>query len=494
MLLPLPEDSDDDLLNGLTIAKAQGRAPASKVAGVRQKSKGKQRAAPNDVGQREKGKEKAGSRKRKQVDEDEDDDGGAKRGRPKGAGNYTADEVDALLDFVEDELPQGQRGWNTIHRRFTQWARRNDGTERTPKSLETKYKQVFVFNYLLIARLTSLLQLVKQTKPTGNAYCPPDVKRAHKIDALIFERACTQNLNDSDFDDVAEESEESEEDVEVVEPVKKKSRTTTTGKEVHEAVIRRPDPSVQRRPRSNNTDLIGRLADAFDPSVQQARDEGRAQRSFQTSQIFTLTQQLRDANQMNESLRSQLSIVQNGLHEAERARDRAEMELRLMEKMGQVSRGDEQGRMGRATGVRRRSLSTKRTLQRVRGKTRCEETYPEGGSFTYWVTDPSSDSDHYDYDWEMSDKENIAPLASAHRRRHSPSTSSARQHHHLRSQSPLPVAGPSRSVYHHVRTAEPIQVGSTSKAEQSEDVVHKELNNDTPDDMYASEDVTGNQK
>jgi len=50
------------------------------------------------------------------------------------------------------------------------------------------------------------------------------------------------------------------------------------------------------------------------------------------------------------------------------------------------------------------------------------------------------------------------------------------------------------SVYHHVCTVEPIQVGSTSKAEQSEDVVHKELNNDTPNDMYASEDVTGNQK
>ncbi|CAA7263351.1 unnamed protein product [Cyclocybe aegerita] len=184
-LLPLPEVSDDDLSDPVTIVKSRGHAAAKKVAGSRQKGKGKQRAVLTES--RDKGKEKATARKHRHASDDEEVEVVAKRGRPKGAGNYTADEVDALLDFVEEELPLGQCGWQSIHRGFTHWARRNDAAERTLKSLETKFKQ-----------------LVKTTKPTGDAYCPPDVKQAHKIDGRINERAATRDLNDSDFDDAAQ--------------------------------------------------------------------------------------------------------------------------------------------------------------------------------------------------------------------------------------------------------------------------------------------------
>src|ERR1700733_10415226 len=46
-----------------------------------------------------------------------------------------------------------------------------------------------------------LSQLVKHPKPTGDGYCPPEVLCAHEIEDKINERACTRDLNDSDFAD-----------------------------------------------------------------------------------------------------------------------------------------------------------------------------------------------------------------------------------------------------------------------------------------------------
>ncbi|CAA7260124.1 unnamed protein product [Cyclocybe aegerita] len=393
VLLPLPEVSDNDLSDPVTIVKSRGHAAAKKVAGSRQKGKGKQRAVLTES--RDKGKEKATARKRRHALDDEEVEVVAKRGRPKGAGNYTADEVDALLDFVEEELPLGQRGWQSIHCGFTRWARRNDAAERTLKSLETKFKQ-----------------LVKTTKPTGDAYCPPDIKRAHKIDGHINERAATRDLNDSNFDDAAQltgGSEDDDDDADDIPEVPKKSRkaASTGNRDIQNAIIRRPDPAVQRRSRSNNVNLIGKLANAFDPSVQQARDEERAQRSFQASQMFTLSQQLRDANLTIELLRSQLSTLQTQL----------------------IEEGSHQSRpfrRSRHNGYVKRSKSTKRSVQRVRGKMRCEERYPEGGIHTYWVTDPSSTSGE-------SDKENEDPNFFCRRcdidYRDQPSLSSSSGHH-----------------------------------------------------------------
>lgn len=140
---PLPTGSDDDLSDGPTVARSQGRVPVEKVAGSRRDTKGKgkeKETAPRQV----KGKGRAAptsSRKRK-LDSEEEDDDTYKRGRPRGAGNYQADDVSALLDFIEKELPLGQRGWQAVHRRYTRWARINLRPERVVKSIETKFKQV----------------------------------------------------------------------------------------------------------------------------------------------------------------------------------------------------------------------------------------------------------------------------------------------------------------------------------------------------------------
>ena len=49
------------------------------------------------------------------------------------------------------------------------------------------------------------LQLVRVSKPTGNAECPPQVERAHQIDWLINEKAGTWELDNSEIIDAIED-------------------------------------------------------------------------------------------------------------------------------------------------------------------------------------------------------------------------------------------------------------------------------------------------
>jgi hypothetical protein len=135
LLLPLPgnDEDDADFTNPLTIARARGYSPAHKAAGSRQKSKGKQRAdGPVDTS----------SQKHKHNVGVEEDVKPVKRGCPYGSGNYSQDDLKALLDLAENELPLGQKGWQAIHAKYVKWARKHNRPERALKSLETKFKQV----------------------------------------------------------------------------------------------------------------------------------------------------------------------------------------------------------------------------------------------------------------------------------------------------------------------------------------------------------------
>lgn len=115
---------DNDLSDPPTIAQALGHNATKKVAGARRK--GKQKARKPKVHNAV----------------DLDDQVVAKRGRPSGAGNYSENDITALLDITAEELPLGQRGWTTIHLQYAKWAHKNGRPERTVKSLETKFKQV----------------------------------------------------------------------------------------------------------------------------------------------------------------------------------------------------------------------------------------------------------------------------------------------------------------------------------------------------------------
>ncbi|KAG6835307.1 hypothetical protein H0H93_002883 [Arthromyces matolae] len=368
---PLPDDSDEDLIDGPTVAKAQGHAPAKKVGGVRLKDKGKQKASASSSKGKQRASAPESSRKRKVVDissDDENDDPDPKRGRPRGAGNYHSQDVTTLLDAVEAELPLGQRGWGSVERVYNKWARINKRPTRTAKSIETKFKQ-----------------LVKTRMPTGDAYCPPEVKRAHSIEELINERACTRDLDDDDFEDNRKEksgSEDSDDEVEVVETPAPSKRS---------AIVRRHDPlaaSVSRRNnRTASIDLVTKLGSAFDPVTIKARDAERADRSFANTQLLTLSQQLRDAQHTNDSLRSQVSDLQDRLHRAERALDRVELEARMQDL----------ARHPTLTPTRDHFYDTPRYRHKIdfddhRGRQRAS-----------WSTEPSSD------------KENIPPYVRRHR-------------------------------------------------------------------------------
>ncbi|KAJ7091997.1 hypothetical protein B0H15DRAFT_777771, partial [Mycena belliarum] len=366
-LIPLPEDDDLDLSDPAAVAKSRGLKPAAKIAGARHKGKKRQHSPDLD---------------------ESDLEPVPKKGRPKGSPNFSDEDVSKLLDAVQKVLPLGQKGWKAVTHRYQKWARTARRPERDAKSLEAKYKAI-----------------LKQKKPTGSASCPPAIKRAHRIETMINERADTRELHDSD---VADEGDASSDD----------------SIEVLDAVARRaPSPPLCRNPRMNAPELVNKLSHAFDPDTQRARDEERSQRSFQSAQIFAMSQQLRDAQAIIETLR-------NRAHDAERARDRAELRLELAE-----------GRGHRSKSERRSKKVDQPDLIRVNGKVRCETVYPEGGQCTYWVTDASSDE---------SEKENKDPKSSSPSRTSStffcssPSASSRSSQLHRESAfyGELPSAGP----------------------------------------------------
>ncbi|KAJ7648429.1 hypothetical protein B0H17DRAFT_1215653 [Mycena rosella] len=128
-LMPLPEGTDLNLTNPAIITKSCDHKPAAKVARFRQKTKdpkGKKCCYASDN------------------DGDTDTEPACKRGHRKGSPNFKPDEVNKLLDLVEQYLPLGQKGWKT---------------------------------------------LIKTKKPTGDAYCPLEIQRAHQVEGLLDE--CT---------------------------------------------------------------------------------------------------------------------------------------------------------------------------------------------------------------------------------------------------------------------------------------------------------------
>ncbi|KAF7358365.1 hypothetical protein MVEN_00886500 [Mycena venus] len=165
-LLPLPRSDDRDLGNLYTIAKAS-LCPATKVGSIHQKDKGKKRQLPSDSS-------------------DDSNNAGPvpKRGRPQGSSNYNKEYTKVILKIIEKVLPIGSKGWGVVTLRFNKYAVKNNRPERDVKSIETKYKQ-----------------LLRKKKPTGDGDCPPDVKRAHRIEGLINQKADTRDLSDSEFDD-----------------------------------------------------------------------------------------------------------------------------------------------------------------------------------------------------------------------------------------------------------------------------------------------------
>jgi len=210
---------------------------------------------------------------------------------------------------------------------------------------------------------------------------------------MINEKAGTRNLNDSEF-----------EDDEAGRGGSSCAEEKPHDSKIHMAIASsdRSEAPQARRPRgSQTTELVSKIVQALDPEVQRVRDEERANRSFQNTQAFTLSANLRDAHTRIETLRSELNDTRDRLHKVERIRDRLDMELNFERRMSAMS------------GVKRETLHSPKSrknhkylpdLVRVRGKVRHDEYFPEGGQCTTWITDGSSASD-----WDDDRKENFNP-------------------------------------------------------------------------------------
>jgi hypothetical protein len=115
-------------------------------------------------------------------------------------------------------------------------------------------------------------------------------------------------------------------------------------------------------------DFMKTISSALDPSLQAAMTSDRMAHAMQNTQILSLTNQLRDAQSMIETLRNRLSEAERERNQAERKADRAEMMALLQDRESQKS------------SRRRRPLR------------RQEIKYADGGEATMWVG--SDESDH----------------------------------------------------------------------------------------------------
>lgn len=99
---------------------------------------------------------------------------------------------------------------------------------------------------------------------------------------------------------------------------------------------RLPTPSARsgRNPRSTAHELLSHISTSLDPSTQLSRSEDRFACTLQTTQLFTLSNQLRDSRTTIENLRNRLQEANRERHAAERRADRAEFVNMLLETRG----------------------------------------------------------------------------------------------------------------------------------------------------------------
>ncbi|KAJ6541394.1 hypothetical protein B0H19DRAFT_315360 [Mycena capillaripes] len=430
-----------DSRDAAAIAKARGLKPADKVAGSRRN--GKERSDSKGKGRAD--AKKGNKRTHESSDSEDDNEPPVKRGRPAGSGNYGREATDQLFSIVAEVLPIGQKSWKMVERKFNAWAASKGRTKRSVKSLEAKYKG-----------------FLKLKKPTGDAECPPDVERAHQIEDLINQHVHSRELSDDDFDDGSDRGSSG---IEVVEHPSEPVRT---------AVARRATspPLQQRKPRASGTDLANKLGNLFDPATQKARDDARSQRTFENTQIVTLSEQLRDERALSENLRAQFSTLRDNFPNAERARERAEMRLEMQDfaagrgrpsrrsrsraprpsRSLHPARSPHRPRRVRPAGYR----SHKRVpgIDRVDGKIRVERQFPEGGGMTTWHSDYSTD-DFNEFEEEDGDENKHPWDAEYHRMRRSRSRNATSRATGRRTPTPGPSRIPSHRPVSRPRTPTP---------------------------------------
>ncbi|CDO74522.1 hypothetical protein BN946_scf184846.g3 [Trametes cinnabarina] len=225
-------------------------------------------------------------------------------GRQPGSSNYNEDDLDALLDVVQEDLPIGQKMWQRVTDQFNDWARVNSRPPRTQKPLKTKFES-----------------LARTPKPTGSADVPANVERAWEIEERIHEKMHVETLDDSEIADgdgdggghfvEVNEADQSDNDIEIVEPPSRKasrppvrtdsSKTHTVVKGFHDQSGPPARSSAASR-RAQANDFMTSVTRLLDPAARDARDESRFARQLVTDEISRLTAENRDYRTRNEQL------------------------------------------------------------------------------------------------------------------------------------------------------------------------------------------------
>jgi hypothetical protein len=82
------------------------------------------------------------------------------------------------------------------------------------------------------------------------------------------------------------------------------------------------------------SELLTCISGAFDPAVQEAWDEQRANQSLANTQLLTQAQQLQDANTVMEGLRTQLYDLRTKLYAVECEHDLGQLHMEMMQMHG----------------------------------------------------------------------------------------------------------------------------------------------------------------
>ncbi|KAH7919022.1 hypothetical protein BV22DRAFT_1051344 [Leucogyrophana mollusca] len=314
MLLPLLKNSDDDFPPVSTLLERVAK-PANKVAGsqcpalstVDPKGKGKARADNSEVSVPHKRKTSSTS-----VEPDV---------------KKNTDDLDGLLNILEELLPIGGKAWATVEDSFSEWAHEHNRPTRSAGSLGARYRQ-----------------LVRTMKPTGNAECPPHIERVHHFKYLMNKYAGTRDLDDNDIADIADDTiviSSNDDDNDCTKapkapktpvPVSSKAPTVKTEPDEPGPLARHagtPASCSAHTSQSGGLELLNTISQSLDPHLQAAHDDKGSACSLHTTQILSLSNQLRDTQSTINTLHDQLQHLERECNAAECRADRAELQMEM---------------------------------------------------------------------------------------------------------------------------------------------------------------------
>jgi len=177
---------------------------------------------------------------------------------------------------------------------------------------------------------------VKTRKPTGDAGCPPEVRRAHEIDHKLQSKVACWDLEDGeiiDFED-GDGNNSDDEMSDAYDPPEDDNRASLAlhhqpAPRVHTTRVEAPLPSQEsmRQPSSKGTDILEKISKTLDPEIQSRREADRASLMFQSQQLILLQSQICDLNSTVFSLRGQLDNAERRRVNADRHADRLQNQI-----------------------------------------------------------------------------------------------------------------------------------------------------------------------